>query len=148
MQPLICLFLNLFPYFSTLLIKSSPYTAKFPCPVDPWTTWNWTAYIRLHMDFFINVTVLHICWLSEQIQNLRYNGLPVGLNSSQILVLEPIPCRYQGQLYTLFTIKHPWFLQSRHSRGFMKVMLGKKKPKMDAKCKLLDQQGVEPWDGY
>ena len=96
------------------------------------------------MDFFINVTVLHICWLSEQIQNLRYKGLPVGLNSSQILVFEPIPCRYQGQLYTLFTIKHPWFLQSRHSRGFMKVMLGKKKPKMDAKCKLLDQQGMEP----
>ena len=148
MQPLICLFLNLFPYFNTLLIKSSPYTAKFPCPVEPWTTWIWTAYIHLHMDFFINVTVLHIYWLSEQIQKLRYKGLPMGLDSSQILVLEPIPCRYQGQLYTLYTIKHPWFLQSRHSREFMRVVLGRKKSKMDAKCKLLDQQGMEPWVGY
>ena len=96
------------------------------------------------MDFFINVTVLHIYWLSEQIQKLRYKGLPMGLDSSQILVLEPFPCRYQGQLYTLYTIEHPWFLQSRHSREFMRVMLGRKKPKMDAKCKLLDQQGMEP----
>ena len=147
MQPFICLLLKLFPYLSTLLVKSCPHTTKFPCTVDPWTTWVWTAYIHLYMDFFFHITVLHIqAWLNEQMQNLRYRKLSMGLDHPQILVLEPIPCRYQGGLYKLSIIKHHWSWRSRHYRGVMRTMLGRKKPKVDAKWKLLDQQGMEPWN--
>ena len=34
---------------------------RIVCTVDPWTTWIWSAWAHLHMEFFqiVNMTVLH-----------------------------------------------------------------------------------------